>query len=235
MSPSPRPAGHGSAPARAALAGNPSDGYSGAVLAVTVGELGAEAVATPAATSAVDPPSELVSATVARVAQAYGGLTFMDFSASGRYEPLDPALLPPLVVVWSADTGAESGLVHSDLRERYTRGDAAVVKALATAAAAAHDACAALLAGDHDRFRHCVDATFDARGRMMSLDPRHVEMISLARGASAAANYTGSGGAIVAVCRDEAHRQAVAGLLGSAGCDVRILQGGATVPPNPTP
>ena len=67
---------------------------------------------------------------------------------------------------------------------------------------------------------------------MMSLDPRHVEMVSVARAAGAAANYTGSGGAIVAVCRD-AHREAVARQLRSAGCGVVLLQGGATVPPNP--
>ncbi len=302
-----RAAGRGSAPARAALAGNPSDGYAGAVLAVTLAELRAEAVATPASTRAVSPPSELVSATVARVerellagrrasavswrtsiprglglggssaiviatiralsqlhglslprdelaalalaveteelgiaagpqdrvAQAYGGLTFMDFAGAGRYDPLDPLLLPPLVVAWRAGTAADSGPLHSDLRARFARGDEAVVAELARAATAAHDAREALLAGDHGRVRRSVDATFDARQRMMSLDPRHVEMVSVARAAGAAANYTGSGGAIVAVCRDEAHREAVARQLRSAGCGVVLLQGGATVPPNP--
>lgn len=41
------------------------------------------------------------------VAQSEGGLTFMDFDAEGsgggRYEPLDPALLPPLFVAWPAE------------------------------------------------------------------------------------------------------------------------------------
>lgn len=300
-------AGHGSAPARVALAGNPSDGYGGAVLAVAVAELRAEAVATPAARSAVSPSSELVSATVARlerellagraragvqwrtsiprglglggssaiviatiralcdlhelslsrdslaalalaveteelgiaagpqdrVAQAYGGLTFMDFAGAGRYEPLDPLLLPPLVVAWRAETAADSGLLHSDLRARFARGDDAVVSELARAAAAAHEARAALLAADHAGLRRGVDATFDARRRMMFLDPGHVEMVSVARAAGAAANYTGSGGAVVAVCRDETHREAVAGQLGSAGCGVVLMQGPATVPPNP--
>jgi galactokinase/mevalonate kinase-like predicted kinase len=300
-------AGHGSAPARAALAGNPSDGYGGAVLAVAVAELRAEAVATPAARSAVSPSSELVSATVARlerelleararatvqwrtsiprglglggssaiviatiralcdlhelslsrdslaalalaveteelgiaagpqdrVAQAYGGLTFMDFAGAGRYEPLDPLLLPPLIVAWRAETAADSGPLHSDLRVRFARGDDAVVSELARAAAAAHEARAALLAADHGAVRRGVDATFDARRRMMSLDPRHVEMVSVARAAGAAANYTGSGGAVVAVCRDETHREAVAEQLGSAGCGVVLLQGPATVLPNP--
>ena len=300
-------AGHGSAAARAALAGNPSDSYGGAVLAVTVAELRAEAVATPAARTAVSPPSELVSATVARlerellagraraavqwrtsiprglglggssaiviatiralchlhgvslpvdelaalalaveteelgiaagpqdrVAQAYGGLTFMDFAGAGRYDPLDPVLLPPLVVAWRAETAADSGPLHSDLRARFARGDQAVVDGLARAAAAAHEARAALLAADHAGVRRSVDATFDARRRMMPLDPRHVEMVSVARAAGAAANYTGSGGAVVAVCRDEVHREAVAEQLGSAGCGVVLLQGPATVPPNP--
>ncbi len=302
-----RPAGHGSAPARAALAGNPSDGYGGAVLAVTLGELRAEAMAVPAATSAADPLSELVSATVTRlerellaargpsavtwrtsiprglglggssaiviatiralcdlhdvsldpdplaalalaveteelgiaagpqdrVAQAYGGLTFMDFAGAGRYEPLDPALLPPLVVAWRDETAADSGPLHSDLRARFARADRAVLDELARAAAAAHEARTALCAADHAGLRRSVDATFDARQRMMPLDPRHVEMVSVARAAGAAANYTGSGGAIVAVCRDEAHREAVAERLRSADCGVVLVQGGATAPPNP--
>jgi glucuronokinase len=57
----------GSAFARAALAGNPSDGYGGAVLAVCVPELAARAEAAPAAGGLLsDPPSALVDATIAR-------------------------------------------------------------------------------------------------------------------------------------------------------------------------
>ena len=56
----------GSAFARAALAGNPSDGYGGAVLAVCVPALAAHAEATRAARCTSDPPSPLVDAAVAR-------------------------------------------------------------------------------------------------------------------------------------------------------------------------
>jgi galactokinase/mevalonate kinase-like predicted kinase len=56
----------GRALARAALAGNPSDGYGGAVLAVCVPGLAAHAEAQPAAQALSDPPSTLVDATVAR-------------------------------------------------------------------------------------------------------------------------------------------------------------------------
>ena len=45
-------------------------------------------------------------------------------------------------------------------------------------------------------------------------------MIDCAHGAGAAANYTGSGGAIVAVCVDENHQRAVIDALLSHGCDV---------------
>jgi glucuronokinase len=173
-----------------------------------------------------------------RVAQAYGGLTFMDFAgggARGHYEPLDPTLLPPLLVSWRVDTGKESGPVHADLRERFERGEATVRRALAEAANAARDARGALLAGDLARFCRCVDATFDARRRMMSLDPRHVEMIELTRAEGAAANYTGSGGAIVAACTDPVHRDALGERLASRGCMVAMLgnPGATTVPANP--
>jgi glucuronokinase len=56
----------GSALARAALAGNPSDGHGGAVLAVCVPGLAAHAEARPAPQMRSDPPSALVDAAVAR-------------------------------------------------------------------------------------------------------------------------------------------------------------------------
>ncbi|HEX6745209.1 MAG TPA: hypothetical protein VF087_13375 [Solirubrobacteraceae bacterium] len=52
--------------ARAALAGNPSDGYGGAVLAMCVPELAARATATAAPEPLSDPPSALVDAAIAR-------------------------------------------------------------------------------------------------------------------------------------------------------------------------
>ena len=71
------------------------------------------------------------------------------------------------------------------------------------AARAARDA---LLDGDHRALCRAVDASFDARARMMALDPLHVEMVTCARAAGAAANYAGSGGAVVCVCADGRHR-----------------------------
>jgi glucuronokinase len=196
--------GRGAASARAALAGNPSDGYGGAVIAVTLDEFQARASASAASEPSASPDSELVAATVRRfardhcpeplsrtvewqtsvprgvglggssaiviatlralcelhdvslergelaalalavereelgiaaglqdrVAQSFGGLTFMDFGPGGRYESLDPGLLPPLVVAWRGDTSADSGIVHGDLRSRFDAGEAVVTRTM---------------------------------------------------------------------------------------------------------
>jgi glucuronokinase len=289
----------GTALARAALAGNPSDGYGGAVMAVTLPHWRAYAEAVRSAQLRIEPANDLVEATARRfagvlgadgvdatvrwrtsipqrvglasssalviavlralsalhvvdlepgdladlalaveteelgivagpqdrVAQAYEGLTFMDFAAArngrgGRYESLDTALLPPLLIAWRPATAAESGDVHGSLRDRHARGDADVTETMTELAGAARAARDALVARDLERFGRCVDRTFDLRRGLLALDPQCVEMIDVAWAAGASANYTGSGGAIVAVARDERHRAEVADALMAVGCRV---------------
>ena len=294
-------AAEGSAPARAALAGNPSDGYGGAVLALALDGFSAHARAATAERLTITPDSELVRATVERfgrrleprawrsavswetsiprsvglggssaiviatlralcaryqtplepvdlarfalavetdelgiaaglqdrIAQSLGGLTFMEFAGAGTFEPLAPELLPPLVIAWHASTAAESGTVHGDLRDRHVRGEPAVLAAVDALADSARSARTALLDGDHTAFARAVDATFDARRRLLPLDSRHVIMVESARGHGAAANYTGSGGAIVAVCRDGEHQTEVMDALSRIGCAVITVSWGA--------
>jgi glucuronokinase len=145
----------------------------------------------------------------------------MDFGedAARRYERLDPELLPPLVVAWREDAAASSATVHGGLRERHGR-EHEVRVAMVELADAAREARDGLAARDLERFARSVDATFDVRERILELDRPCVEMVLAARGAGAAANYTGSGGAIVAVCRDEAHAGEVTVALRRTGCAV---------------
>ena len=271
----------GHAAARAALAGNPSDLYGGAVLAVTLPSPGAQVVAEPADELLVEPPNPLVEAGARRLgvtariawsttiprsvglggssalviatlralremepaelaelalaievedlgiaagpqdryAQAYGGLTFMEFAGEPpECEPLDPSLLPPLVVAWREAAAEGSGAVHGRLRK------AADEEPLRRLAQSARTARYALVDRDLGKFARCVDASFDARRELMVLDPRHVEMIEAARAAGASANYTGSGGAIVAVCEDQGHREAVENGLRAIGCEALAMR-----------
>jgi glucuronokinase len=282
----------GTAAARAALAGNPSDGYGGAVLAVSLGVWRAEAEIEADSGGGVEPPNALVQATVDRftrelepaaadsavrwttsipqrvglgsssalviavtralaaghgidldpgrlaefalavevedlgivaglqdrVVQSYEGLMFMEFGQPPRYERLDRGLLPPLVIAWREAAAGHSGDVHGGLRDRHRRGEEAVHEAMGGLAAAARTARAALLERDLDRFGESVNATFDLRCRLVELDPLCVEMIEAARACGAAANYTGSGGAIVAACRGERQAVEVAQTLAQMGC-----------------
>lgn len=271
--------------ARAALAGNPSDGYGGAVLAVTLGGLCAcaevedgsanELVTATVRRFAARRPeaagamirwstsiprgvglggsSAIVLATLRalceryaepldddelaelalaverddlgiaaglqdRIAQAFGGLTYMDFGHR-RYERLDPGLLPRLVVAWRTDAGGPSGEVHGDLRARFERGDPVVREGMRELGELARAARSALLSGERAGFARAVDGSFDVRARMLALEPVHVEMVQAARALGAAANYTGSGGAVVGVCRDEGHAAAVGRALAALGCE----------------
>ena len=83
-------------------------------------------------------PPLLLPALPPLLLQVYGGLVEMDFDAShmqlyghGRYEPMDPSLLPPqphlqLIYSSAAPSGKDSGSVHSHVRQRWLAGDAAV-------------------------------------------------------------------------------------------------------------
>lgn len=64
-----------------------------------------------------------------RVIQTFGGLLLMDFSApEPRLQRLDPSRLPPLWLIHrpGGEPGADSGAVHSDVKQRWLAGDADV-------------------------------------------------------------------------------------------------------------
>ena len=155
--------------------------------------------------------------------QAYEGLVYMDFgdgSAGPRYEPLDPAVLPPLFVAHTASAPRSSGEVHGDLRRRFERGDPRVVEALTEVAALAEAGRGCLLDGDHDRLGELMAANVAARARMIELDPRHLRLIEIARSLGAPANYAGSGGAIVGIVPEGPRADELRDAFATAGCEL---------------
>jgi glucuronokinase len=165
-----------------------------------------------------------------RVVQVYEGLVYMDFDRAtmeeidglrcGAYQPLDPAMLPPLYLAYSTNVSEPTEVFHNDLRARYVQGEPAVVEAMTRFAALAAEAKDALLVGDARRLGRLIDANFDLRLSICRLPAEHVEMVKRARGAGASAHFAGSGGAILGAYPNEETFGRLKSELEAIGCRV---------------
>ncbi len=165
-----------------------------------------------------------------RVAQVYGGLTYMNFDADftarhshGDYISLDAARLPPLYLAYQTELAEPSDVVHNDLRARYNAGDKAVHAAMDELANITEAARAAIEGGDVAALARQINANFDVRDRIMKVVPGHKAMIMAARGAGASANFAGSGGAILGTWSGERiDFERLKEALGALGCKVIV-------------
>ncbi len=149
-----------------------------------------------------------------RVIQSYEGLVYMDFARDamridhdyecGAYEPIDPALLPPLYIAYRTDVAEPTEVLHNRLRARYEEGDPEVRAAMERFAELAVQAKAALLERDVDRLSELINENFDLRQSICELPKKHIQMVEAARSVGASAKFAGSGGAIIGVYKDEA-------------------------------
>ena len=163
-----------------------------------------------------------------RVAQVYEGLVYMDFSPecerlvdgfqTYHYEPLDPALLPPLYLAYHDNLSEPTEIFHNDIRGRFNRGEEKVVNAMRRCAGLAAQGRQALLGKDYGTFGRLMNENFDTRLSIYDLPRWQVEMIEAARSRGASAQFAGSGGAIVGLCRDEAMFQSIAKCLAGLHC-----------------
>jgi galactokinase/mevalonate kinase-like predicted kinase len=136
-----------------------------------------------------------------RVAQAYQGVTHMDFGA-GEYEPLDPALLPSLLIAYAPAAAQPSHDAHRAVRERFLAGDEEVRAAMSAIAELAEQGREALLEGDADRLGELMQRNLELRRAIFRLEPPHLRMAEAAAELGLPANYAGSGGAIVVIAED---------------------------------
>uniref|UniRef100_A0A0D9Y102 GHMP kinase N-terminal domain-containing protein n=1 Tax=Leersia perrieri TaxID=77586 RepID=A0A0D9Y102_9ORYZ len=108
----------------------------------------------------------------------------MDTMGHGVYTPLGINLLPPLYLIYANNT-SDSGKVHSSVRQRWLDGEEFIVSSMEEVAQLALDGHKALqMFGD------------DVIGMV------NIKMVEVARSVGAAAKFTGSGGAVVALCPD---------------------------------
>jgi glucuronokinase len=146
-----------------------------------------------------------------RVVQAYQGLVYMDFSRHlmesrgyGEYERMDPGVLPKVYVACRTSLSEGTEVFHSNLKDRWLRGDPEVVEAMHTWAGYAEEGRQCLVSGNYGRLQELVSANFDLRAKIYRIDKGNLEMVHTARKAGATSNFAGSGGAIVGTYEDEA-------------------------------
>jgi glucuronokinase len=145
-----------------------------------------------------------------RVIQVYEGCVFMDFDKKhllengfGRYESIDPALLPKLYLAYKVELGKVSGAVLNNIREKYEKGDPAVLDALAELAGIAEQGKEVILRKDYDSLNKLIDANFDLRCKIMNISGSNMELVMTARSCGASAKFSGSGGAIIGMYEDD--------------------------------
>lgn len=163
-----------------------------------------------------------------RVIQVYQGLVYMDFSKEqmrgedgfeyGDYERLDPALLPPVYVAFSAELSEPTEVVSGNLQLRYEQRERKVVKAMGQFAEMAAKSREALVAGDRKRLAKLLNDNFDLRKSITPLAPGHVRMVDVARSVGASAKFAGSGGAIIGTYEDESMFEELKAALARIPC-----------------
>ncbi len=162
-----------------------------------------------------------------RVIQIYNGLVYMDFEEKyftshqyGRYERLDPALLPPLYVAYDPNRAEFSGNYHKKLRVLYDAKKQDLSVAMREFADIAEQGRQALLTRNYSLLATLINANFDLRCRVLSVSEMNARMVFQARKSGASAKFTGSGGAIIGTYESETMYDNLRHDLEEIGCAV---------------
>ena len=164
-----------------------------------------------------------------RVIQVYEGLVYMDFDKKlidrqgyGHYEYLDQAKLPPVYIAYRTDLSEISDVFHNNIKARFNAGEKLIVDAMKFWADITDEARECLDTGNAEKLASLMDANFDKRASIYKLSEGNLRMVQVARSCGASAKFTGSGGAIIGVYRDEAMFQKLSSELEKVS--VRVIK-----------
>ncbi|HEY4784524.1 MAG TPA: hypothetical protein VIH57_00680 [Bacteroidales bacterium] len=145
-----------------------------------------------------------------RVIQVYEGCVYMDFEKEhllangfGKYETIDPKLLPKLYLAYKIELGKVSGTVLNNIREKYDKGDQLVHDTLAELASVAEQGRTAIHNKDYETLNKLINHNFDLRCKIMNISESNMELVNTARCCGASAKFSGSGGAIIGMYEDD--------------------------------
>ena len=146
-----------------------------------------------------------------RVAQVYQGLVYMDFDRKliegrgyGDYVNMDPKLLPNIYIAYRAEIAEGSEVFHNNLSYRYQKKEPEVLEAIECWKKLTEQARGCLVGGKSELLGGLMNENFDIRARLCQISSGNLEMIKLARSCGCSSAFTGSGGAIAGVFKDQA-------------------------------
>jgi glucuronokinase len=146
-----------------------------------------------------------------RVIQTFEGCVYMNFDQQimrqkgyGLYERIDPGLLPKLFIAYRTDLSKVSGKVLNNVRTRWERKDADVVDTLNRIADIAEEGREVILKKQIKKLHALMNENFDCRSKIMNISDRNMSLVQTARQCGASAKFTGSGGSIIGIYRDDA-------------------------------
>ena len=144
-----------------------------------------------------------------RVAQAYECPVYMDFNEElmkkqgyGYYEKINAALLKNIYIAYRRDLSEGSEVVHNNFRERYNYKEPDVLTAIEKWKSLTDSVKESLNSGNSD-INGFINENFNIRKAVMPISTLNLKMVELARSTSASAKFTGSGGAIIGLYKDE--------------------------------
>ncbi len=162
-----------------------------------------------------------------RVAQAFEQPVYMDFAKEhfdkqgyGNYVPFSKQLLPSLFIAYRTSLAEGSEVVHNNLRERYQLKDPQILAAITEWGNLSDCFFEGLTTKNLAALNSLINQNFDLRQKVMNLHPSNLEMVETARSCGASAKFTGSGGAIIGIYKDEAMYNNLEQKLGSIGVQV---------------
>jgi len=145
-----------------------------------------------------------------RVIQVYEGCVYMDFNKQylekhmhGKYESIDPKHMPKLYMAYKTQLGKVSGKVFYSVKQKYEDGDKFVHDTLSEIANIAEKGKDLILKHNYDELNELINRNFDLRCKIMNISKSNIEMINLARDCGASAKFSGSGGAIIGMYKDD--------------------------------
>jgi glucuronokinase len=145
-----------------------------------------------------------------RVIQVYEGCVYMDFDKEylesknhGKYQPLNPNLLPKLYIAYKTELSKVSGQVLGNIKARYDSGEPQVVDTLHAIGKLALEGKKALQSGDINKLNQLIDKNFDLRKEIMHITDDNLDLVQTARACGASAKFAGSGGTIIGIYKDD--------------------------------